>query len=76
MFDLFYFASQATASAATEAASEAASTSGGMNWMFISVIVMVAGLVVIGFFLALIVFKNVPLYASFRIGWVSEPVTR
>lgn len=51
MFDLFYFASQATAPAATEAASEAASTSGGMNWMFISVIVMVAGLVVIGFFL-------------------------
>ncbi len=50
MLNSILLASQATVDAATEAATQAAEqASGGMNWMFISAIVLVAGMTVIGF---------------------------
>ena len=51
MLDSIFLASQATAEAATEAATQAAenASSGGLNWVFISAIILVAGMTVIGF---------------------------
>ena len=50
MLNSIFLASQATVDAATEAATQAAEqASGGMNWMFISAVVLVAGMTVIGF---------------------------
>lgn len=48
---MIFLASEATAQAASEAATQTAekASSGGFNWMFISAIVLVAGMVVIGF---------------------------
>lgn len=51
MLNSILWASQATAEAATEAVTQAAekASSGGLNWMFISAIILVAGMTVIGF---------------------------
>lgn len=46
---MIFLASEATTQAATEAATQAAETSsGGFNWMFISALILVVGMVVIG----------------------------
>ena len=51
MLDSIFLASQVTTEAATEAATQAAenASSGGVNWVFISAIILVAGMTVIGF---------------------------